>query len=223
MNFNNPKKEELVEIGEQLLDLILDRQGEVIYSSHSTLKKGDLYVLGLNPGGEGFITIREHLNQLLSRNENSFLDEKWKNRISEWNKGEAPLQKRVINLLESIGYNPREVCSSNLIFVTSRTAEEVNYGLAGYCWKFHEAVLKIVQPKVILCFGISKISSYSFLNEILGGKETTKKAGHGNWDCKAFKTKLHGRDITVVGVPHLSYYNITDKTDVISWIKGFLD
>ena len=90
-----------------------------IYSSHNTLSPGDIYLLGLNPGGKGYISIDKHLNDLLTKGTNSYLDEEWENGISKWSKGDAPLQKRVIYLIESLGYNVRDVCASNLIFVTS--------------------------------------------------------------------------------------------------------
>ena len=61
------------------LFLIEERDGEVIYSSKDTFKKGKYYFLGLNPGGEGFVTIKEHLNQFLSRTDNSFFDDSWNN------------------------------------------------------------------------------------------------------------------------------------------------
>lgn len=44
------KKEELISFGKECLPLILTRYGELIYSSHDTIKKGDIYLLGLNPG-----------------------------------------------------------------------------------------------------------------------------------------------------------------------------
>ena len=187
------KKEDLIRLGKETLPLILDKQGEVIYSSHETLKKGDIYLLGLNPGGKGFITINKHLEGLLKKTTNSYLDESWENKITTWPKGEAPLQKRVDYLLKGLGYKTKGICATNLIFVTSRSADDVNYGLAGYCWRFHELLLTIIQPKVILCFGISDVSSYSFLRSLYNGKETTIEAGHGNWVCKAFKTNIAGR------------------------------
>jgi len=216
------KKEDLIKLGEECLPLILERDGEIIYSSHNTLKKGDIYLLGLNPGGEGFTTIKNHLSNILKKETNSYLDESWENKITTWPIGQAPLQKRVDFLLRSMGYKTKEVCSSNLIFVTSRNSDEINYGLAGYCWRFHQYILNIIQPKLILCFGVSSVSSYSFLHDLYSGKETTIDSGHGNWKCKAFTTIVEGKRTTVVGIPHLSYYNIVGKTEVIQWIKGFL-
>lgn len=216
-------KQNLISLGKECLPLILEKKGELIYSSHETLKKGDIYLLGLNPGGEGFITINNHLEELLEKTTNSYLDESWENRITVWPKGQAPLQKRVDYLLKRLGYKTKEVCATNLIFVTSRSADDINYGLAGYCWRFHELILKIIQPKIILCFGISDVSSYSFLWSLYEGKEITIEAGHGKWLCRAFKTKIDGRETTVVGIPHLSYYNIVGKEKVINWIKSFLN
>lgn len=221
MDIISPQKEELIRFDKKSLRHILQRDGEFIYSSHNTLKKGDIYLLGLNPGGEGFIKIEEHLESILSKETNSYLDESWENRSGKWDKGEAPLQKRVNYLLDTLGYKTREVCSSNIIFVTSRNSNEVNYGLAGYCWRFHEYLLEIIKPKVILCFGVSEISAYAFLRALLDGEELKNyPSGHGNWVCKAFRTTINNRPTIIVGIPHLSYYNIIGKSGVIEWIKG---
>lgn len=217
------EKENLISLGKENLKLILERQGELIYSSHESLKKGDVYLLGLNPGGEGFITIKEHLDKLLVKTTNSYLDESWKNEITEWPMGQAPLQKRVDFLLTELGYKTREVCASNLIFITSKSSNEINYGLAGYCWRFHELLLDIIRPKIILCFGISDVSSYSFLLSLYMGKETKIESGHGKWNCRTFTTIMEGRKTTIIGIPHLSYYNIIGKEGVIEWIKSFIN
>ncbi|MCU8079107.1 hypothetical protein L5M16_11060, partial [Shewanella sp. SM103] len=79
------EKEQLPIFAENTLKHILDDIGEVVYSSHETLRKGDVYLLGLNPGGSGQTnpdtgvpyTIRSHLQRMLKRNENSFYDESW--------------------------------------------------------------------------------------------------------------------------------------------------
>jgi hypothetical protein len=218
------KKEDLIRLGKETLPLILEKKGELIYSSHETLKKGDVYLMGLNPGGKGFITIKEHLEKMLQNEENAYLDQCWDNRVSDKiPKGQAPLQRRVNYLLSELGYNTRDICATNLIFATSRSADDINYGLAGYCWRFHQKILNIIQPKLILCFGISSVSSYSFLLSLYDGKELTPfPSGHGKWECRAFTTKMDGRTTHVVGIPHLSYYSIIGRNEVIDWIKSFL-
>ena len=73
-----------------------------------------------------------------------------------------------------------------------------------------------------VCFGISDVSSYSFLLSLYMGKETKIESGHGKWNCRAFTTNMEGRQTTIIGIPHLSYYNIIGKKDVIKWIKSFI-
>lgn len=227
-------KQDLPELALIDLKYILDKPGEIIYSSHETLKKGDLYLLGLNPGEinfsshvelnqkEGPRSIRAHLQQMLSKNHNSYTDEDWSSTYKTYQIGEAPLQKRVKYLLKSLGHNTEDVCASNIIFVRSKDADSINFGLAGYCWKFHERILEIIQPKLILCFGTSDISAFSFLKSLLPiiGPVVEIESGHGIWKCKTFTTNLNNQEIKVVGIPHLSYYDITTKPEVIEWISN---
>ncbi|WP_214650326.1 uracil-DNA glycosylase family protein, partial [Vibrio anguillarum] len=142
--------------------------------------------MGLNPGGSGFISIGDHIDQMLTRTENSYLDEAWVNGISKYEVGQAPWQKRVSWLMEQLGYDVRDVCSTNLIFTTSKSSNELCFGLAGICWAFHESVLEIVQPKLIITFGNAETSAspYFFLKSLFKGNETTIASGHGQWVCK---------------------------------------
>ncbi|EOB2031366.1 hypothetical protein ACIRCE_003710, partial [Vibrio cholerae] len=215
---------ELPNMARAILKYLLDDHGEVIYSSADTLKKGDIYLLGLNPGGCGFITIKEHIETMLSKTKNSYLDEEWPNANPIYDEGCAPLQRRVRWLLEEIGYDVRDVCSSNLIFTTSRSSKELCFGLAGTCWAFHECVLEIVQPKLIITFGNSETSAspYFFLKSLLKGEEESIPSGHGGWVCKSFTTKINNRITCVIGLPHLSYYNPEGKMEVVNWLKGKL-
>ena len=74
---------------------------------------------------------------------------------SNYPKGDAPLQKRVIELLKGIDIDdPRTVCASNIIFKTSRSAADLCFGLAGLCWPVHEAILEQQMWVCILCPGI---------------------------------------------------------------------
>ncbi|MGF1733713.1 hypothetical protein [Photobacterium kasasachensis] len=215
------KKSELPQRAKETLKYLLDSDGEVIYSSHETLKKGDIYLMGLNPGGSGFISINDHIDKMLTRDENSYIDEAWQNGQKSYSAGDAPLQKRIRWLIENLGYDTRDVCATNLIFKTTKSADELCFGLAGICWGFHEYILDIVKPKLILTFGNSETSAspYFFLKSLFSGEETRIKAGHGDWVCKGFKTQISGRDTFIVGLPHLSYYSPVDKSYVIDWIS----
>lgn len=223
------EKEQLPGFAANVLKHILDDMGEVVYSSHETLKKGDVYLLGLNPGGSSQehpethipYTIRTHLERMLRRETNSFIDECWENGLSNFPIGEAILQKRVIALLKGIGIDdPRTVCASNIIFKTSRSSADLCFGLAGLCWPVHEAILKIVQPSLILTYGIQKVSAYEFLKALFlkGDELPPQPASHGKWNCRGFHCDIDGNPTFVAAVPHLSYYSPTNKHDVFKWI-----
>lgn len=215
------EKSNLPSKAKEILKYFLDSYGEVIYSSHETLKQGDIYLMGLNPGGGGHTKLGEHIDKMLTRTDNSYTDEAWTNRKTTHRKGEAPLQERVKGLIGSLGYNIEKVCSTNLIFTTSRSSNELCFGIAGICWAFHEILLDIVKPKIIITFGNSETSAspYFFLKSLFKGEEMKIPSGYGDWTCKGFNTTINGRDTFIVGLPHLSYYNPKGKNHVIKWIK----
>ena len=92
-------KSELPAIAKKTFKHLLHKHGEVIYSSHETIKQGPVYLLGLNPGGDGFISIDEHIDGMLTRTTNAFIDDEFSSGGRKLAPGEAPLQKRVRWLL----------------------------------------------------------------------------------------------------------------------------
>lgn len=113
----------------QLRD-ILPASGNILYSSASTLKPGDIYLLGLNPGGDPCEikhTVKDTIGQMPMKDSNSYLDESWSHRGKRLDIGQAPLQKRVDWLLTSIGLQTRSVCASNLIFQRTRSARSLDF------------------------------------------------------------------------------------------------
>lgn len=105
-------------------------------------------------------------------------------------------------LLGSLDYKTEDVCASNIIFVRSKNAISLNFGLAGYCWKFHVRIIEVIQPKLILYFGISEISAYSFLKSLLPINDAVVEieSGHGNWKYESFTTNLNNKEMNVVGI-----------------------
>ena len=212
-------KDEIPKIAKKTLSDVLSESGSILYSSHETLKPGDVYLLGFNPGGAGGNPVEQSINSMLTNTDNSYLDESWENHNGVWDNGKAPLQKRVQWILESLGLNTREVCASNLIFLQSREASDINYSLAEQCWPVHEAILNIIKPKLIIAFGNSAISPYGYLQSMLGGKEEHFPSGHGNWSVKGFSCKINDLPIYVAGLPHLSRYSPIGKNQVVEWLS----
>ncbi len=202
------------------LFLIEERDGEVIYSSKDTFKKGKYYFLGLNPGGEGFVTIKEHLNQFLSRTDNSFFDDSWNN----CEKGKAPLQLRVQYLFEKIlNYDLRDVFATNLIFETTKSADTLNFGLAGLCWSVHESALSVVQPEVIItCGNDQDKSAFSFIADLYSGKIEQLYLS-GTFTIKYTKIIIQNRPTLIIGLPHLSRFEIRENEDFKQKLLNILD
>lgn len=216
------KKDDIPRIAKDCLNDILDSPGSILYSSHETLKQGAVYLMGFNPGGAGGLPVEKNIESLLTNTKNSYLDEEWANLNGNWACGQAPLQKRVQWILESIGLYPRNVCASNLIFFQSRSAVSIDFALATTCWPVHEAILDIVNPKLIIAFGNSGVSAYGYLHSMIGGQEELIPAGHGNWWLKGFHCKINMSDLYVAGLPHLSRYNPIGKKQVIEWLSKYI-
>ena len=81
---------------------IQDWCGKVLYSSINTLKKGPVYLLGYNPGGDPAkesMTLAEHVSQS-PPDWNEYVDAEWMPRGIRCPAGQALLQRRVRWLLE---------------------------------------------------------------------------------------------------------------------------
>lgn len=206
------------EIAKTELRSILNESGCIFYSSHETLCKGDIYIMGYNPGGRGGPNILKSIDEMLTNTENAYIDGDWENGNGQF-KGNAPLQKRIKYVVELMGYNLSEVCASNLIFVQSQDAKKVDVKLADICWPVHKAIIELIRPKLILVFGNSGLSPFMFLHQKFGGEIEYQDGGHGNWQLKAFETNIDEKPVYVVGLPHLSRYKPEGKEGVDNWIK----
>ena len=215
-------KNELPDFAMDALYSILDMPGTILYSSHETIRPGRLYLMGLNPGGKstpGSPTIHDGIESMLVNRENAFLDQAWGENANA-KEGEAPLQKRIKWVIETLGEDLREVLSTNLVFSQTPNSKEIPAGQAKICWPVHEALLGIVQPSLILTYGNGANSPYSFVHSIYGGEQDYTPCGHGSWSIKRFKTVIDGRPTTVIGFPHFSYYHPQTKKGVEDWLKA---
>lgn len=192
---------------------LLARSGSVLYSSASTLRKGNYYLLGVNPGGEndGTNTIRQSLALLPSNATNAYLDEPWE----PYEKGRHPLQRNVQALFRHLGQEPRDVCASNLIFNRSRReGRSGGFPAAEECWPVHEMILRVVQPLVVITFG--RLPFEFLTSKWRLQKGDARPAGHANWSCQIGSST---NNPLVIGLPHLSIYAMRNHTEVLDWVK----
>lgn len=219
---NMTPAQEIATFATDHLTSVLGESGYVLYSDAKSLQPCPVYLLGHNLGGspkdQADATVRASLEELPGKTLNNYLDEAWTTASQRsWSKGQAPLQRWVVWLLQQLGLSPRSVPCSNLIFVRSIGVSGSSFReLSDLCWVVHEQIIDIVVPTLLLVFGNSDPSPYSYLSERLGStNESSCESGHGNWLCRSFGS----RDYTVVGLPHLSRYNVIGKHDVVRWIK----
>lgn len=210
----------------------VDLPGETLYSSNKSFKKGDIYLLGANPGGADKCTIKEDLEELLKRSfdYNEYLHGIWPNGSNENPKaGEQKLQKRVQALFQNIGYDLTEVCTSNLIFFTSKDLLELKKKMnlsfnkiADICWPIHEEIISVIKPKIIISLGTgSSDSTFSYFKKkfnIENEEIEEIKIGHGEYKAKAFLYE----NIHYIFIPHLSYFTIKNE-EVFIWIRNKLN
>lgn len=210
----------LITCAKQSLAQVLDRTGTILYSAAETLSSGDIYILGLNPGGDSGLTIAQSLGALPQKTDNAYLDEEWENRAGKYKQGGAPLQGRIRWLVTALGYDLGRVCASNSVFMQSWDAKGLDFPKdADICWPVHEEILRIVRPKLVLAFGNSSVSPYNYLYQRFGGDEETMPSGHGSWKCRGFETEIADNKLHVAGLPHLSRYSPIGKESVVKWLK----
>src|SRR5690606_35182845 len=92
-------KSDIQRIARGSLSEVLNESGSILYSSHQTLRKGDIYLLGFNPGGTEGDPLNNAITDLMRTTENAYLDQNWSGNHRTYGNGQAPLQKRVVWLL----------------------------------------------------------------------------------------------------------------------------
>jgi hypothetical protein len=156
--------------------------GEVFSTGTSSLRGGDLYVLGLNPGfGTAYPTIRDHVVNWSLESYSAFVDQCWQKRC--WNtdcfalqgnarcscqRGTKAHQRAVQRIVERAkpGQDLRLVFATNAIFAQSASAasfkKQTGLSLSqafDACWPVHQFFLSHIRPKVILSLGYSQDAS----------------------------------------------------------------
>jgi hypothetical protein len=214
---------EFVEFCKEQLRPIEKESGRILYSSIETLRPGAVYILGHNPGGspvnQSAETIKSSITSLPTKKINYYLDETWFTDKRSYSKGLAPLQQRIVWLLQQLGLNLREVAASNLIFARSADAASIQFKrYANLCWPVHERIINIIKPRMVIVFGNSVDTPYTFLRDIYGAQsESNYPSGHGDWMCRSFSVQ---NKFSVIGLPHLSRYKIISHRDVVDWISS---
>lgn len=132
---------------------MLDVPGHAFYTGEAGFTgQKPLYLLGLNPGGDGAETVRQQFQQLKVAHSaySAYVTHTWK--------PAARIDHNVLHLLRKVSLQATEVPASCLVFSRTRAESDIAKEfdrLAALCWPFHEAVIRTLGVKVVVCFGKS--------------------------------------------------------------------
>lgn len=201
---------------------LLIASGGVFNSPDNTLKKGDYYLVGLNPGQAGMscdnkkkYTIEYGLENL---NHHVYADDKWGN----YPKNKAPFQKSVRAFFNAIGADLLSTCCSNLYFIRTQDENELKSFLKdnpllrpGHL-QVHKEILKVIQPKTIIFFSSTAYNEFKVMlanglenpnSIIVKGSRREIDSGHKRKVIKLRRFQVpDGSRYNIVLVPHFSRY-----------------
>ena len=143
-----------------------NQNGAILYSTIDTIKRGDYFIMGYNPGGApDKMDDREHqimpklLHQLQDDAKNEYVHGDW---------GNSKIQNNLIKFFIDLEQPIEQTCATNLIFRRSKDDSGVKYSESKKCWRVNKLFLDIVQPKIIITNGNSEEkSAYKFLRHHL--------------------------------------------------------
>ncbi len=233
-----------VSVARAKLQPYLERIGLVIYSKSSTLAPNPVVFLGFNPGQNPSVidpthwTIGEALDKFPLQTK-SLLWQVWpqagrgtrqEGGVSvykhHYEEGKAPYQKRGRHLLDSIGFQNAIV--SNFLFLQTGNARAASRleGISEIvmrCWEVHEAIFAIANPKVVIT--TSEVIRWMRKYELLalnGPIGEGCRAGYQNWRCERYLARLIHGEITVLQVPHMSFWACDTDNEVrrnaVQWV-----
>lgn len=206
------------------------RSGGVFYSKPELLTRGDVYLMGYNPGGDSGPPISDELDNHFAKNVSGY-EQIWQHRSGTNDDGTTKhrnvegltrYQRGLIEITELLDYSPDQVFMTNLIFFQSHDGKGVHYKRdSAVCWPVHEKLLSIVQPKIIVAVGNGNAgSAYTRLlqekrHSLVASSQVVKRANHGKFRLKGFRFSEGSRDVVVLGLPHFSYYNVKPNEELI--------
>ena len=191
-----------------------------------TLRAGDLYFLGLNPGGDSSKEYDDESSPGYSEEEKRKNWCEYTDAIWQENGKKTNLQRRVPEVLGFIlgeldeKQVIKDVFSTNMYFFRSPKGGVLeSYGEGGDCLKYHKTFLEIVKPKIIICCGNGEdLSAYSILRRraveenlcIAISSEEKKRTYNKVFFLKWFflaETSWGRSKTLVLGIPHLSRFS----------------
>ena len=221
-----------------------DESGSIIYSGDSTLRKGNFYFLGTNPGGNRLDYSDTILNQVMLSNEtNEYIEGNW---------GNKEHQETIKSVFRELDINLEETFSTNTSFIRSpgeqkyksrspinkedlkqaaKAKKQLKKDGRETFWPIQEYFLSIVKPKLIIANGSmardlfwKKLMGNEFKDSRIEPKNKFVYRNSANKNCYLFKGDLRTenlflKDLSILSLPHLSFQDYSFHESGIKWAK----
>lgn len=215
---------------------LADKSGTVFCSGCETLKKGDVYFLGKNPGGSPTEISKTTVKRLYEYKDspcNAYLDEVW----AGPKPGQSLLQRRARYLFEELELCLRRACASNMVFVRPKALEELGFSwskAADLCWPVHQLILAHVRPRMVLVYGTDAMNYIQGKMRVVAAeRHASRSAREVKWfGCARGSLPLGDGDVlksvSLLSVPHMSRFKINarhahgdkhDTREALEWLR----
>lgn len=195
------------DFADRVADQLRSEPGSVFYSGRGAFSRPtDLYILGLNPGGlptpDQAETIGRNLENWarLPDYYSAYCDDCWEGAEA----GQHGMQPRVRHLFEQLGRDLRKTPASNVVFVRSRSEAHLQgrkAELLDRCWPVHDAVIRRLGIRTVLCFGAT---AGSWTRQALEANHRIDQFRESNLRGWTSQAHVNPNDVCVVTLTHPS-------------------
>lgn len=200
--------EQFCDVVQAAVPHLLDQKASALHGAAINLTQNGLMVMGTNPGS-GPNPWMETLAESLDFRRRNPQQHAYVNPISGV---VTSLHKRLIWAVQQLGHDVSQVQFTNLVFRATADASDLDYPMEAHqCWPVHEWLIRTIQPKLLIVFGTSRVSPFNFLRKHLGWRRHAKRtypSGHGQTKLYGVTGTVASHELTVVGLPHPSHFNI---------------
>lgn len=182
-----------------------------------TLREGAVYLVAQNPGGDAREIPSQTREKPLDHPPRAAQRVDWCKPLDEvWGIDGTNYQRNIVFLAEQLlpggSEALRETFCTNGVFVRGRLgAPRVDVsGIWALCRPWHEAWLRRVSPRVLICLGNGKNSGpYSWFTGLLHDRTEHQEVPTYNraFSLKSCEGRLLGTPVTVIGTPHPSRWH----------------
>ena len=209
---------------------LMDISGRVFYSGRQAFEsRSDMYILGINPGGDHGVyseeTVRRHTDAVLNSFDNNwsaYRDESWAGAPP----GSNGLQPSLLRLFQGLERDPGKVPASNLVFVRSKDVAQLDRlykeqsEINAVCWPFHQAVIEKLGVRVLVCFG-GRSSDWA-RKQLGANKEIDRFTNAGKWKSLTF-VNSNGLIVVALAFPNRGRQWTTPGNDPVQLVLRALE